>query len=326
MRTIKKILPFLFLALFTLSASGQQSGNLEFFSKNGEKFYIILNGQQMHESPETNVKLKGLKAERYKVKVIFKDSSIGTLDKNVIVKPGRKFTYVIRKNVFDNYAVKPYSKAKLASKDGGDQSGSQGGKSGTSGGDAKKKGQGGQGAKKGVPTKTGQGVSISVNINASDGSFNTSIQTRTTTTTTKTTTRSTGTKASGKVEKEGGHEHHHHSEGEGKGEDPLPEYDGKTGCEDPMSDSRFREAKSSIKKKNFADAKMTQAKRMTKSNCLLTDQVKEIVELFDFEDDRVEFAKFAYEHTYDQDNYYKIHDSFEFSSSIDELDKHIEGK
>jgi hypothetical protein len=63
-----------------------------------------------------------------------------------------------------------------------------------------------------------------------------------------------------------------------------------------------------------------------KSNCLLTDQVQEVMALFNFEDDRLEYAKFAHDHTYDQGNYYKIHDSFEFSSSIDELDQYLEKK
>ena len=41
--------------------------------------------------------------------------------------------------------------------------------------------------------------------------------------------------------------------------------------------------------------------------------------LFNFEASKLDFAKFAYKYTYDQKNYYKVNDAFEFESSISEL-------
>ena len=49
----------------------------------------------------------------------------------------------------------------------------------------------------------------------------------------------------------------------------------------------------------------------------------DIMMAFDFEASKVEFAKFAYGHTYDVNNYYKVNDAFEFESSIDELNRSI---
>ena len=301
-----------FLILFAFSSKAQGTGNIELFSKNGERFYVILNGQQMHETPETNVRLQALQPERYSLKIIFKDSSIGTIDKNVIVKEGYELTYQIRKNIFDQYAVKPYSQSELegqASSSGGsdddDDQGTDGQGSGTQ---ASGTTQGGT-----------QGISISVDVHSSDSSFSTSVKTRTSSSHTHSNTSMDMDHDTGSDDMGSGSSNDQGSQDEG----PLPGYDGPTGCQGVMSDSRFEEAKSSIKDKAFADSQMTQAKQVARNNCLLTDQVKGIVELFSFEDDRLEFAKYAYSNTYDQGNYYKINDSFQFSSSIDELDSYL---
>jgi hypothetical protein len=47
--------------------------------------------------------------------------------------------------------------------------------------------------------------------------------------------------------------------------------------------------------------------------------------LFSFEDTRLEFAQYAYAYTLDLRNYYKLNDAFTFESSIDELNKYIQG-
>jgi hypothetical protein len=48
--------------------------------------------------------------------------------------------------------------------------------------------------------------------------------------------------------------------------------------------------------------------------------------LFDFENTKLDFAKFAYDRTYDRANYYKVNDAFEFESSIEDLNRYIGGR
>ena len=55
-------------------------------------------------------------------------------------------------------------------------------------------------------------------------------------------------------------------------------------------------------------------------------QVKEILNLFDFETTKLEVAKFAYGYTYDKGNYYQLNDAFNFESSIDDLNNYIKTK
>ena len=68
------------------------------------------------------------------------------------------------------------------------------------------------------------------------------------------------------------------------------------------------------------------AKQATKSKCLTVSQIKQILNKFTFEDNKLSFAKYAYERTYDQDSYYQINESFTYSSSKSELNKYIENK
>jgi len=106
----------------------------------------------------------------------------------------------------------------------------------------------------------------------------------------------------------------------------LPGYNGAHNCRWPMNPSDFESAKSSIKSKSFEDSKLTIAKQILGSNCMLSSQVKEVMMLFDFENTKLDFAKFAWGKTFDPGNYYKLNDAFQFESSIDDLNKYIDGR
>lgn len=106
----------------------------------------------------------------------------------------------------------------------------------------------------------------------------------------------------------------------------MPGYSGPIGCYMPMSDGEFNEAKASIESKGFEESKMTLARQIGDSHCFSTAQVKGVMGLFGFEETKLEFAKYAYDHTHDIGNYYKVNDAFSFETSIDELNKYIKGR
>jgi hypothetical protein len=103
----------------------------------------------------------------------------------------------------------------------------------------------------------------------------------------------------------------------------LPGYSGPVGCPMPMSKDAFERAIESVKEKTFEDSKLTMAKQITGMNCLLSEQVKDLMLLLTFESSRLELAKFAYGHTYDLGNYFIVNDAFNFESSMKELDDFI---
>ena len=94
-------------------------------------------------------------------------------------------------------------------------------------------------------------------------------------------------------------------------------------CNYPMDNADFQSSLESINSKSFEDTKLQIAKQVAKSNCLKSDQVKLILQAFTFEDSRLDFAKYAYQFTFDKGNYYKVNDAFQFESSIDELDNYL---
>ena len=95
-------------------------------------------------------------------------------------------------------------------------------------------------------------------------------------------------------------------------------------CDLPMSETNFATGLQSIKNKISGSEKLDVAKQIANSNCLLSAQVKQILESLTFESEKLEFAKFAYTHTFDPENYFVVNDVFNFSSSTRELSGYID--
>lgn len=98
---------------------------------------------------------------------------------------------------------------------------------------------------------------------------------------------------------------------------------GKVACTSPMSSIDFKDAKMNIKDRATSESRLELALQIAKTNCLLSEQVKQIMMLFEFENHKLEFAKLAYDRTYDQGNYYKVNEVFEFRSSVGKLKAYI---
>ncbi|MDG2344116.1 MAG: DUF4476 domain-containing protein [Flavobacteriales bacterium] len=97
-----------------------------------------------------------------------------------------------------------------------------------------------------------------------------------------------------------------------------------SGCNNPVSN--IEGVLGAIENESFKDDKLMIAKQATKSKCLTVSQIKLILNKFSFEDNKLTFAKYAYDRTYDQDNYYQINESFTYSSTKSELNEYIENK
>lgn len=101
---------------------------------------------------------------------------------------------------------------------------------------------------------------------------------------------------------------------------------GNGNCTRSMDAASFGKAKQTIESKGFDDTRLSTAKQVAKANCLTTDQILVIMKIFGFEDSRLEFAKYAYDYCFDQNNYYTLSDAFTFDSSTEELNEYIESK
>lgn len=107
---------------------------------------------------------------------------------------------------------------------------------------------------------------------------------------------------------------------EGWLEDDDGYYDGGFGNNaGAISNREFDQVKESLRKEWFDNNRLTSAKFIIDNNLFTTAQVKELMLLFNFDDKRLELAKYAYRRTVDRQNYYQVSELLVFSNSKDDL-------
>lgn len=286
------------------------------FAEQGEAFYLVLNGVRQNANPETNVKVTDLAADSYKLKLIFEDQNIPELDKSIYFQTrGNEYTFNVKQNKKGEYVLRFVSEVPVAQAPPPASTQSVIVYSTT--------------PPPAVTTtttttttsmgNTNGGVSMGVNVNDPDMgvNFNVNLNTggmgtgSTTSTYTETTTTTTSNVNNNVVVYDQPQVIY------------VPGYGGPVGCPRPMMPQNFQNAKQTIASKSFEDSKLTIAKQIVNTNCLTSAQVRELCDQFDFEDTKLEFAKYCYGYTYDIGNYYMVNDAFTFESSIDELNNYI---
>lgn len=320
------------LATFFALVSFAQTSDLVFFSDDGSKFTLIIDGDVKNLEPATRVVATGIKTETPVVMVKFADAAIPQIRKSGYFPLGMEYTMMITTNKKGERVFRPTGEAAL----------------GTAAKAEPEKvkpttfqedmpvvvtevepvdeiittttvieDEGGMGGEKVSITMGVPGFGFDMDVKVDDGMSGTTSKTTTTTRTTTTTTRTT------------------------KAPEPIidtrpvevapavynmPGYTGRVGCNWPMSATEFGDVKKSIESKSFEDTKMTMAKQIGSGRCFTVDQVKGLMGLFSFEDSKLDFAKYAYERTFDIDNYFKVNDAFTFESSVDDLNSYIQAR
>lgn len=90
-----------------------------------------------------------------------------------------------------------------------------------------------------------------------------------------------------------------------------------------VSDAELNSILFAIRNESFSSDKINIARQATMYKTLRAYQVVEIGRQFSFESDRLEFAKMAFNNTFDKENYYLVNSIFHFSSSKSELNRFI---
>jgi Domain of unknown function (DUF4476) len=334
-----KLMSFLLTGFLALTFAAKGQGVLTVFSEDGDKFYLILNGLKQNAAPQTNVRVDGLTNEYYSCKVIFEDASKPEITKNVGLKDMAtgnfaEATYRIKKNNSGEMKMRFFSFTPVPQTYNAPpdvyvvhygQSPSTTVTQTTVTNTASNTASGGNGVNmnvgaNGMNMSVGaNGVSmnmnvhdpnnangnVSINMNMGDGNMGSG-----TTTTTTTTTRSSSSSS-------------YNSSSNGAYNNSNNSGSGNSGCTYPMDMSSFQSAKKSISGASFEETKMSTAKTILASNCVTTNQVIEICKMFDFENTKLDFAKFAYSKTTDKGNYFKVGDVFSFDASKTDLNNFI---
>lgn len=318
MKKINRFILFISCVMLFNNVFGQSS-NAILFTENGERFTIILNGVRQNTEPETNVKVTGLNAEFYKLKVIFTNTMLGEKNFNLYLNHGTETSYSIRKNSKGEYVIRlvsevPMAEAPTASPSqtiivyadnpaAAPQVGTVTQTTITETTTATQPQDDNVNINMGVHV-SGDGGNISISASGMNGEDE---KAHTTVVHTTTTTTHTVTSHPAPV----------------RPPSYLPGYTGPIGCPVPMSPGEFSDFKSAISAKTFEDTRMSIAKEGLSDHCMLSSQVKEVMLLFTFEENKLDFAKYAYDHTYDIGNYFKVNNAFTFENSTEELNQYI---
>lgn len=317
----KNFVLILFLT-FSVHLGMAQKSNLVLFSEKSEPFTLVLNGVQVNMAPALNVKVTNLETSRYHVRVIFNNPGMPEFIDQIAVNQGNEVTYALQSDNTGTTSLRFVNEFSLYYRPippSGQQTIPYSGPltfvspppvdvvSGTP-------------ATIGTNGNSGGAVTIDINSGGVASDVQPPVNGSVSTTSTTLSTTTTVVEGGGEI-----------IEGEIIEEvpgrpDPLPGYTGPIGCDWPMESPDFASAQSSIESQSFSDSKMRVAKQVARNNCLLSTQVKDLLGLFSFETDKLEFAKFAFDFTYDRANYYKVNDAFSFESSIEDLESFLEGR
>ena len=90
-----------------------------------------------------------------------------------------------------------------------------------------------------------------------------------------------------------------------------------------MNDYDFSRALNSLNMQRDQFRKIDAAKQIISTNFFTSVQVRQMLQSFSFENDKLDLAKMAYDKTVDKQNFYMVNDAFQYSSSKDELARYI---
>lgn len=315
----------LFLSLVAFS----QKVNLVVFSEDGYKFYAFVNGIKQNNVAESNVKITDV-TPNISLRVEFEDKALPQLKQNMALEPGFEHTAKITKDMKKQLKLRYFGQVALneSSSNNVPTVAYHTAENGNTGNYNTATSDNGNTSYTTTTTQVNtntaanpngasvninvDGMSMNMNVNGMD--MNSGTVTQSSSSSTVTTTSSSSSSSP---------KNHNHQQSSTVGESQNVSV-GSTGCRAAMSPASFDKMKQSVESKPFSDTKMSTAKVATKNNCISVNQIKEICKLFSMDDDKLTYAKFAYDYCVDKGNYYLVSDVFSFSSTTDELNKFIE--
>ncbi len=316
----KKLFTLASILFIGLTAFCQNTVNLIIFSEDGDPFFAYINGVKQNVNPETNVKFTGL-SPNISLRIEFQDKNLPQLKQTMALETGFEHTARIKRDMKKQLKLRYFGQVPLSqaatgmntvayhtaddpasynTASGNNTSGNTNSSSTTIQTTNQTSTNGADPSNVSVNINMG-GVGINMNVNGMD---NTNMNTTTSTTVTQSSSSSTS-----------------YSNNDVTQTAQPAEHSPKTvqTCKMAMSAASFSKMKESVEAKPFSDTKMSTAKVATKNNCLSVNQIKEIAKLFSMDEDKLTYAKYAYDYCVDKANYYQISDVFSFSSTTDEL-------
>ena len=312
--------------LGSFAAISQEKINLVIFSEDGYQFYAYINGVKQNNAPESNVKVTGL-SPNVSLRIEFEDKAKPQLKQNMALDPGFEHTVRIKEDTKKQLKLRYFGQTAL--NDPGNSGAStvayHSSETETTAAPVRTQANSG-GSQTTVTSTTTQirtdvgsdpnnvavnmnvaGVGISMNVNGMDNMNGTTMNTTSSTTVTSSSSSSNS-----------------YSDNDVHQTTTAPSAVSNSGCSKAMSSVDFSKMKQSVDSKPFSDTKMSTAKVATKNTCLSVNQIKEVCKLFSMDEDKLTYAKYAYDYCTDKANYYQVSDVFSFSTTADDLNAFLE--
>lgn len=311
--TKHRILLF-FLFVLVSETVFSQSSNVVFFSDDQSSFYVYLNGEQRNKAPSNRVKIESLNAERYFVRIRFKNKENKDITREIYFRTQSvEQTYLITKNQFGQYSMRFYTQIPVFAQNKTNN--------------PQIIFQKNQTYQKSYYTRP-----FDTTLFSDPNRF--SLYLRAMDDTLLARQFSGWYKAGDYAKIYAGMYPNQPNPYRNKkipaNKKPKPvnkkflnNYKGNIGCYAPLEDYKFQKLLSVINSKSFETTKLNMAKQSCGNKCFRVSQICEIIRLFSFESSKLEFAKYAYHYCFDIDNYFQVNEEFTFEASADELNEYI---
>lgn len=309
---------------FMLVAQDKPKGKISFFSQDGVKFWVVVNGVKQNTEPNYAVNDIEVDFDWGKARIVFQDPKITPIDKTVQVVDvdGNvcSVKYIIKKKK-KGYDISNFSAAYTViwknpnpTIDNEDNNNNKVNNN-TNNQTNNNQNNNNQGTTQNTTTNDEFNLNVKVNENGM-------------------TTTTTNNQANGIIVSNNTNPNNNQNKTNNNNSNPInnttvvtnnpvPGYTGRTGCTNVVTEMNFKQMISTLKAKTFESDKLTIAKQLFKTNCYTVAQIKDILTLFTFESNRLDLAKFAYSCTFDFDNYYQLNELFTFNSSVEDLNDYI---
>jgi hypothetical protein len=294
------------------------------FAEDGDKFYAYVNGIKQNNTPESNVRVTGV-TPNISLRIEFEDKALPQLKQNMALEPGFEHTAKIKRDMKKQIKLRYFGQVPLeettpsnvptveyhtaeTTDNGTSNTVNTGGNNTTI-------------TTTSITTQINNGsnpnnTSINVNMAGVGINMNVSGMDNGTTTTSQTTSYTTTTTSSSSSSNSQPVKNNTVSNQQVATTN--------TGCKAAMTPSNFETMKKSVESKPFSETKMSTAKIATKNNCVSVNQVKEICKLFSMDEDKLAYAKYAYDYCVDKGNYFQVSEVFSFSTTTDEFNEFLE--
>jgi hypothetical protein len=282
---MKRLLYFLFLTVIAFNSRSQVVNNLVVFCNDGEPFTLIMNGEKYNLNPQTKLRVTGLTLKKYQVKIIFTNPKLKELNTTLtFFSTGYECEFALNKRGKRKYTMDFFTDKRI---EGFDEIN-----------------------KKNEPQKENVTGDLLQTNPVKSNTTNTSSNETNTNNVPNTTTSSPPPSPTNTVLT-------------GTGAIPSHNIPKTKSCDTPLSQAQFEKYKNDILKKTTDSDKKVLATVLIENHCLVTDQVKQLIDVFVADNVKLDIAKKAYEITKDYGNYSRLTEGFKTNGVKDEFKKFL---